>query len=69
MNGQTHIDDVNDEIGLDIETHEVDTIGGYFILVAGKIPTAGDSIKVNGYILTVDDVSNNRITGITVTKE
>jgi len=69
VNGQTHIDDVNDEIGLDIETHEVDTIGGYFILVAGKIPTAGDSIKVNGYILTVDDVSNNRITGITVTKE
>lgn len=66
VQGQTHIDEVNEELALGIATDEVDTIGGYVILVMGKIPQAGDYIEVNGFRLTVNDVSKNRITMVTV---
>ena len=68
VNGQTHINEVNEEIGLDIQTEEVDTIGGYVISVIGKMPSAGDQIEIEGYTLKVNDVSNNRITSLTIEK-
>ena len=69
ISGQTHINDVNEELGLEIYTEEVDTIGGYVTLVMGKIPTSGDKIRINGYTLTVEDVSKNRITRLVVEKD
>ena len=68
INGQTHIDEVNEKLDLNIETDEVDTIGGYVILIMGKIPQAGDEIRLGEYIFKVMDVSNNRITSLTVEK-
>lgn len=68
VSGQAHIDQVNEEIGLDIETDEVDTIGGYIILQMGKIPQGGDRIEIDGFTVTVDDVSKNRITSLTIEK-
>ena len=62
VSGLAHIDEVNEELGLNIETDEVDTIGGYVILLLGRIPQAGDSVEVEGFRFTVEDVSKNRIT-------
>ena len=69
VSGQAHIDEVNEVIGLSIDTEEVDTIGGYVILAMGKIPQAGDKIEVNGFIVTVEDVSKNRITSLTIERK
>lgn len=69
VSGQAHIDEVNEKIGLSIETEEVDTIGGYVILKIGKIPKAGDMIKIGKFSIIVDDVSKNRITSVTVYSE
>jgi CBS domain containing-hemolysin-like protein len=68
INGQTHVGEVSEEIGMDIETDEVDTIGGYVTLMFGKIPQAGDKIEIKGFQVTVKDVSKNRITRLTVEK-
>ncbi len=68
VDGSTHIDEVNEEIDLGIETDEVDTIGGYFVLMIGKIPQAGDMIEVGGYILKIRGVSKNRITILNIEK-
>jgi CBS domain containing-hemolysin-like protein len=68
VNGQTHINDVNEELGLSIETDEVDTIGGYVILLMGKIPASGDKTRIEDYIFKVEDVSKNRITRLTIEK-
>ena len=62
ISGLAHIDEVNQELGLNIETDEVDTIGGYVIFLLGRIPQAGDSVEVEGVRFTVQDVSKNRIT-------
>jgi putative hemolysin len=62
ISGLAHIDDVNEELGLNIDTDEVDTIGGYVILCLGKIPRSGDAVSIEGFNVTVGDVSKNRIT-------
>ena len=69
VSGQTHIDEVNEKIGLSIETDEVDTIGGYVILVLGKIPKAGDMVEAGEFEIKVEDVSKNRITKLTIEKK
>ncbi len=68
VSGQTHIDEVNEQLGMQIETDEVDTIGGYVILELGKIPSAGDVVATGGFSIKVLDVSKNRITLLEVTK-
>lgn len=70
VSGQAHIDDVNKEIGLSIETSEVDTIGGYVMLMLGKIPQAGDTVNVNGAAtIRVLDVGKNRVKALEITKD
>ncbi len=66
VSGLAHIDEVNERIGLSIETEEVDTIGGYVILLMGRIPRSGSSIKINEAVITVKDVSKNRITTLKI---
>jgi putative hemolysin len=68
VNGQAHLDEVNDELGMGIDTEDVDTIGGYVILELGKIPAAGDVLEINGFRIKVMDVSKNRVTMLEVTK-
>lgn len=69
LSGQAHIDEVNDALGLSIETDEVDTIGGYVTLQIGEMPQAGDKIEIEGYYFIVNDVSKNRITSLTAEKK
>lgn len=70
VNGQAHIDDVNKEVGLSIETDEVDTIGGYIMLQLGKIPQAGDTVRLNdGAVIRVLDVSKNRVRSLEILKD
>ncbi|MDD3089633.1 MAG: hemolysin family protein [Candidatus Omnitrophica bacterium] len=68
VDGKAHIDEVNDALGLSIETDEVDTIGGYVILLMGKIPRAGDSVEISEHIFRVKDVSKNRVTVLEIEK-
>ena len=53
---------------LSIDTDEVDTIGGYVVLLMGRIPQSGDKIEVEGFLFTVGDVSKNRITILRIDK-
>lgn len=66
VSGKAHIDEVNETVGISIKTDEVDTIGGYVIMMLGKIPQSGDSLEVNGHVITVKDVSKNRITTLEI---
>jgi len=64
VDGQLHINEVNDRLGVGIETEEVDTIGGFVMLKLGRMPVSGDTLRVGGYLVTVEDVSKNRITSL-----
>lgn len=68
VNGQAHIDEVNEKAGLDIQTDEVDTIGGYVTLKLGRIPQPGDRVEDAKFIITVNDASKNRVVKLTIEK-
>ncbi len=67
VNGLTAIDDVNDTLGLDIES-EADTIGGYVFQVLGRKPELGDQINHNEFILRVDALDGLRIARVRITQ-
>lgn len=70
VSGQAHIDDVNKEVGLFIDTDEVDTIGGYIMLRLGKIPHAGDIVRLgDDAVIKVLDVSKNRVRSLEILKD
>ena len=60
------IDDVNDTLGLRLEAEGVDTIGGLVYTQLGKMPTAGDEVKIDGVAITVLATDGRRIRKIKV---
>lgn len=60
------IDDVNETLSINLES-DVDSIGGYVYDKLGKIPTAGDSIQVDGVGVVVLSTEGQRIKKVRVT--
>lgn len=54
------VDDLNEMFGTDIET-DVDSVGGLFTEVLGRIPAVGEAIEVEGLSLTVIEMEATRI--------
>lgn len=59
------VGELNELFGTSIET-EADSIGGLFTQIAGRIPTTGDSLEVEGLRLTVDHLQGTRIRQLAV---
>ena len=45
----------------DLETTDVDTVGGYIIQKLGRWPRVGDTLRINGYIARVLSVQHRRV--------
>ena len=69
IDGKTHIDDVNDEIGSDFQSEEFDTIGGFVFGLFGRQPKLGEHIDDSGYRFTVADTDGRRILRLRVEKQ
>lgn len=54
LTGRAFLEELQ-EIGVNIESDEVDTIGGYLCMEAGHVPAAGESFTVHGWTFTVID--------------
>ena len=65
IDGLVAIDDVNDALGLKIES-ESDTLGGFVFDELGRKPEVGDEVKRNGFILRVEALDNLRIAKVRV---
>lgn len=68
VNGLTSIDDVNDALGLNIES-EADTIGGYVFEVLGRKPELGDEIRHAGFTFYVEALDGLRIAKVRITQK
>lgn len=55
------IDDVNDALGLEIESDNADSIGGYVIEQLDRVPKKGDSVYFEGHEFKVQQMSGRRI--------
>jgi putative hemolysin len=59
--GRVDLDDFNDVVGCRLPTDEADTLGGYIYSRLGHIPITGESVQKDSLLLTVEEVSAQRI--------
>jgi len=59
------VDDLNELLGTEIDI-DADSVGGLFTELAGRIPSLGESVEIEGLRLTVTDLQGTRIRQLTV---
>jgi CBS domain containing-hemolysin-like protein len=66
VDGQTHVDEVNEALGIDIPEGEYVTIAGFIMDVLGEVPDVGESIEHEGWSMRVQAVEKRRVTDVVV---
>lgn len=61
VDGDTKINMVNEMIGLNIESEDFDSIGGFVTGLLGRLPKTGETINYNDTKFTIQSISRNRI--------
>lgn len=59
--GNTRLDEINETIGLNIESDDYDSIAGHIISLLDHLPEQGESVTDGNVSYTVDSVEKNRI--------
>ncbi|MBQ6845428.1 MAG: HlyC/CorC family transporter [Agathobacter sp.] len=62
VHGSTNLDDVNDELDLDFESDDYDTIGGYCLQLLDHLPEENETLFTeDGVVIKIKEVDKNRI--------
>ncbi|MBQ1681855.1 MAG: HlyC/CorC family transporter [Agathobacter sp.] len=65
VEGSMKLEDLQDQIGLDIESEDYDSIGGVIIGLLDHLPEAGEQVETDNHIvLVVEAVEKNRIDSV-----
>ena len=67
VDGMALIEEVNNQLGLDLQDPNYDTIAGYFLGKIGRIPQLEDSIEDDGIRLQVEAMDGLRIDRLSLT--
>jgi putative hemolysin len=59
--GKMSLYDVSEKVGVELESEEFDTIGGYVFGLFGRQPRDGDTIEMDGLKFTVRETDGKRI--------
>lgn len=63
------ISEVNTALDIQIPTDRCDTIGGFILMLLGRLPQQGEKVEYEGIEFNMDQVLKYRISGIRVTKK
>jgi len=61
VHGGTRVTIFNEITGINIETKEFDSIGGFVLGQFGRLPQVGETIKYNNIDFKIESVDKNRI--------
>jgi CBS domain containing-hemolysin-like protein len=61
VDGNTKLDDINEGLGLDLESDDYDSIAGHIIYLLDHLPEEGETVTDNNVIFTVASVDKNRV--------
>jgi magnesium and cobalt exporter, CNNM family len=61
VNGLTHLSDIREHFGLDLEADESTTIGGFVFSALGQRPELGDDVVVGPFVIEVTALDGLRI--------
>jgi CBS domain containing-hemolysin-like protein len=67
--GRIDLEDFNDIVGTHLTREVADTLGGFIYGEIGRVPVGGESVEVEGWILTVETVSARRIRKVRVRRK
>ncbi len=70
VDGSMDLDDIDEELGIDLESETSETIGGFIIDILGEIPDENDTgreIEYENCRFRIDSIKDRRIEQITVT--
>lgn len=60
------LSDLEDEIGIVLESEDYDSLGGYVIELLDHLPTVGETVKKDGITLKVVSMDKNRIDRVSI---
>lgn len=66
VNGDVSIRDINEKFGINIKTEKAETIGGFLLLLLGRIPKVGENFTYKSLSITIDEVKGKRIKQLTI---
>ncbi|CDA11669.1 HlyC/CorC family transporter [Intestinibacter bartlettii] len=66
VEGSTKISDVNEQLGINLESEEFDSIGGFIIGYLKRIPEENEIIEVEDVKFKVESIDKNRINKIRI---
>ena len=61
IEGALGLYEVNDLVGLELESAEVSTIGGYVTHLLGHLPRPGEQVPIDGYLVVVTKADGRRV--------
>ena len=61
IDGLSRLVDINEQLGINLQSEMAETIGGYISESLGHIPLEGESIQKDGYIFIVSKMDERRI--------
>src|SRR5213595_203617 len=59
--GSLGLYELNDATGLELESADVSTIGGYVTHLLGHLPKQGEQVKIDNYVVTVSQTDGRRV--------
>ncbi len=68
IDGRIPIGVVNEALGSEFESEDFETIGGLVLGNLGRVPEAGDEVRLDGYLLRVDETDGPRVAQVIVRK-
>lgn len=66
---RTGIDDINDSLGLNLDTDEVETIGGYVFNLIGEIPVKFEKVETDDLTIVITEVEGHKIKRVKLVKK
>ena len=61
VDGLTHLSDIRDHFGLDLQVDDSSTVGGFVFFALGQRPEVGDRVEVPPYVIEVTELDGLRI--------
>jgi CBS domain containing-hemolysin-like protein len=61
VDGALGLYELRDAAGLDLESADVSTIGGYVTHLLGHLPKQGEQVKIDNYYVTVSQTDGRRV--------
>jgi putative hemolysin len=68
VDGLLNLSDFAERVGLALPAGPYETVGGFLMARLGKVPVAGDEVRLDGWLLTVRELDGHRVARVTLTR-